>query len=1165
MPQPKQVNQGAAAAKLQIPDQKASVQVKQVTLQPKPEVVIEPPKPKVKLGLQDLKSQWEQFSLDKDVKNIIEEAFNSIKNPMQQDISKGRRVVPESPIDNFDLVIKKQKAKLQKHEFNEGLIHLRLRHNLLSQKEYQDRKNFIQVNSEQLPEKEKELQDKFGLKDYFNTKQANIIRNALEPSQSLAHNKSTLLLNSNGKMQNQSVHISMMNFKNEEEKVKHEEFIKKLRDEEKQRKKLRKQLEHFQEQKVKSNQDKQNLEKEKQDNEKKEKKKKRFLEMQEILAKKERDRQEQKEKQDEELNKLFNYQPLHVKMESQYKNEVEMPLLEQKKKKLEEIRQFFKQPLDKQDIAQHMKKYENDAEQKQREREKRKQEMHKEFYQRDQNIHESKAVEDDLRRREEEEEKQQQRKQVQQRMNEYFESIKGTISFKDDSIIKKNKHKNDYILPSKGLKGSQSARGLPILRGSLQSQYSTDILNPNPSRSTNRMHDKNIKDIVWKSDFTKDQESKTKREQELFQIKNDINKKSYLKNILNQHEGKKKLTITDINQYLDDNNISDRERFDLVKLRAQQIEEKARLDEQLLIIDDNDPKSVQKALEVNDLYIQSIQAKLKIVDSQSTEGLFLSSHYLTFKTENSSLVLNFAYHINLERWMQENSTNVYLISNLSNGLVLNRKHNKTILIFANDTANDIFYMNNQSLYQVNTTVLNKYEEIDLYAIEIPEEIEKKFDFQNADANRTILISTSDIGKISTFFEDYITPETVIYTSFRQMQFLNCEKVSFYQPQLAFFCALYFTAFAYFFAKTVSRPGYSPNIVQRFIPVLPFLKMVYCILNFSYWMYCPWIGNNEGVNFIRSFKVTLATLFQTMLCLLFVVSILGFRISRDRLNQQDIKKMLVLTSTQYFVDSIYSLGTYIDFIKVFVTLILNAFSIFMILFVFFETKRNFDGLNYRLHIVQEQPSLRYISQAITRKKRYLATLTLTIVLYFIIELSIHGVWDFSNFSRSIYDQLNVWLFHEIIDFSVIMIIGLVITISARSRLQAGESIIDISNYDFREDINRMKHVFMYQCDLTGISNSNDSENKCLESDNKTEKYLEEIEHDTPIIILQPDFENTGDIKISYREVKPEWASSTDLIVNINQIVPTEENNYSNLNTTMSSERNQLIESNSDSNV
>lgn len=60
------------------------------------------------------------------------------------------------------------------------------------------------------------------------------------------------------------------------------------------------------------------------------------------------------------MRQLRRNQPMHVKMEEKYKEEVEFPLLEQKKRKLEEIRQFFKKPLDIDGIAQHQRKYETE-------------------------------------------------------------------------------------------------------------------------------------------------------------------------------------------------------------------------------------------------------------------------------------------------------------------------------------------------------------------------------------------------------------------------------------------------------------------------------------------------------------------------------------------------------------------------------------------------------------------------------------------------------------------------------------------------------------------------------------------------------------------------------------------------------------------------------------
>ena len=57
-----------------------------------------------------------------------------------------------------------------------------------------------------------------------------------------------------------------------------------------------------------------------------------------------------KNKSDSILKALKSSQPLHIKLESQYHKEVEIPLLEVKKKKLEEIRNLYKEPIDYKDI-----------------------------------------------------------------------------------------------------------------------------------------------------------------------------------------------------------------------------------------------------------------------------------------------------------------------------------------------------------------------------------------------------------------------------------------------------------------------------------------------------------------------------------------------------------------------------------------------------------------------------------------------------------------------------------------------------------------------------------------------------------------------------------------------------------------------------------------------
>jgi hypothetical protein len=80
-------------------------------------------------------------------------------------------------------------------------------------------------------------------------------------------------------------------------------------------------------------------------------------------------------------------------------------LLEQKKQKLKEIRNFFKQGNGPKDINQHMKRYESAAELKQTERDTRKAAMIKEFHSRDGQIKTARVVEQDERQKGELEEK----------------------------------------------------------------------------------------------------------------------------------------------------------------------------------------------------------------------------------------------------------------------------------------------------------------------------------------------------------------------------------------------------------------------------------------------------------------------------------------------------------------------------------------------------------------------------------------------------------------------------------------------------------------------------------------------------------------------------------------------------------------------------------------
>lgn len=64
--------------------------------------------------------------------------------------------------------------------------------------------------------------------------------------------------------------------------------------------------------------------------------------------------------------------------------------------------------------------------------------------------------------------------------------------------------------------------------------------------------------------------------------------------------------------------MSDAEKYSLVKIRTDQLEQRAEQEERVLQvlgnIGANSEREVNRAIEVNDMYIESIKAKLKMLD-----------------------------------------------------------------------------------------------------------------------------------------------------------------------------------------------------------------------------------------------------------------------------------------------------------------------------------------------------------------------------------------------------------------------------------------------------------------------------------------------------------------------------------------------------------------------
>ena len=72
----------------------------------------------------------------------------------------------------------------------------------------------------------------------------------------------------------------------------------------------------------------------------------------------------------------------------------------------------------------------------------------------------------------------------------------------------------------------------------------------------------------------------------------------------------------DIEKMMNDPNLSDLEKFNIMKQKTNHLEERASHEEQLMhVLGTHSDRNVEKSIEVNDMYIESIKAKLMMLDN----------------------------------------------------------------------------------------------------------------------------------------------------------------------------------------------------------------------------------------------------------------------------------------------------------------------------------------------------------------------------------------------------------------------------------------------------------------------------------------------------------------------------------------------------------------------
>ncbi len=79
-------------------------------------------------------------------------------------------------------------------------------------------------------------------------------------------------------------------------------------------------------------------------------------------------------------------------------------------------------------------------------------------------------------------------------------------------------------------------------------------------------------------------------------------------------------------------------------------------------------------------------------------------------------------------------------------------------------------------------------------------------------------------------------------------------------------------------------------------------------------------------------------------------VMGLKITKSQLTQREIKKIIIVAAGQYFIDSLYSIGSYVPYFGKLTAILLNIFSAIMIIMFLIEAKRSFALVNLRYAIV-----------------------------------------------------------------------------------------------------------------------------------------------------------------------------------------------------------------------
>ncbi|CDW81867.1 UNKNOWN [Stylonychia lemnae] len=501
---------------------------------------------------------------------------------------------------------------MKKQEIKEGLVHLRIKQNLLSMKEFQDKNSLLEQSFDKLGDNEDEVVQTLGMQDFYNKNKQSLLQHnyslqCLQSEQSAYNNQNDNLYSSRAASQrfktrrnndNQTQKEGVGEFNNYENA--HQMFIKKMKRDNQQRKlqrdktidELNKNSREEEEEKIRENNERKYLIKHSRfDLEK-------FLELKEKIKSRERERSLKKQREDMAVKEILQKKPLFLEMENQYKILVEDPQIQQRQEKLQEL-QFIK-----------------------------------DFSMRGKEIKVNKIIEEEYRTKEERIKLEEGKKKIHDKMRLYFEKVKEVIpnyyvanknqltpiiqTKKENSI--QQRYDRSLILGSASQANLQSidsdsnlhSKRLPSIKNSIStSRYrGNDSQDDNISRSQ-----KQLRTIVWKSDYSIQREEQQKKEQ----IKSSIQKKDYLREVLQQNNNLGKIDESDVSRYIRSKDLSSKDKMEIVHMKAKKFEELAKFEEKYLELQDDPQKALEKQIEVNNLYMKSLNAKIQMINPSSDE------------------------------------------------------------------------------------------------------------------------------------------------------------------------------------------------------------------------------------------------------------------------------------------------------------------------------------------------------------------------------------------------------------------------------------------------------------------------------------------------------------------------------------------------------------------